>query len=69
MSAPSLEIRGDASPEEIAAIVTVLQAVAASGTAAAPARPPSEWSVPRRRLRLEHHHTGPGAWKASALPR
>ena len=61
-------IRGDATPEEVAALVAVLAASApgAVGTSAPPT--PSRWvdRVGHLRRPLEH---GPGAWRASALPR
>jgi len=65
--APVLRIvRGDATPEEIAAIVAVLGAV---GGAPAPARrPASEWSAHHRAMRRTLPH-GPGGWRSSALPR
>jgi hypothetical protein len=58
--------RGNPTPEELAALVTVLVAVSGSGEPAAPARR-SAWSDPSWRL------IGPGArrggWRASGLPR
>ena len=67
---PLLVIRGDATPEEVAALVAVLEATAAAGAAARDAarRPRPEWSAPYRRVRGPHH-AGPGAWRASSLPR
>ncbi|GAA5151018.1 hypothetical protein GCM10023340_29190 [Nocardioides marinquilinus] len=64
---PTLKvIKGDATPEDIAAIIAVL---AATGAPEPPARRPrSTWSNPARL----HRHTpapGPGAWRSSALPR
>jgi Acyl-CoA carboxylase epsilon subunit len=64
-------VRGDATPEEIAALVTALAAVAAARTAAAvpapraPAR--SQWSAPARMLRAPVH-PAPGGWRRSTLP-
>ena len=61
-------VRGDATPEEIAALVAVLTArAAAAGAAGPPARRPSEWA---RRARLVRRPVapGPGAWRASGLP-
>jgi Acyl-CoA carboxylase epsilon subunit len=59
-------IKGDATPEEIAALVAVLAALSAP---AAPApRPVSVWADPRRGVRTTPPH-GPGAWRASGLPR
>ena len=63
-------VRGDPSPEELAALVTVLAAAAAGdgdGGSALTARAASQWSSPRRMVRLTYPH-GPGAWRASALP-
>jgi acyl-CoA carboxylase epsilon subunit len=63
-------VKGDASAEEVAALAAVLQAMAAAaatgGEAERPPRP--EWSSPARRLRAPLG-AGPGAWRASALPR
>ena len=55
----------DATPEEIAALLAVL---AASGTTEPPKRRTPAWSAPARGLR-QPHHAGPGAWRASGLPR
>ena len=59
-------VRGDATPEEVAALV----AVVASMGGAEPAKPriPSSWAHPARAMRPVHRH-GPGAWRASGLPR
>ena len=66
-AAPFLRvIRGDASAEEIAALVAVLSSL---GGAEEPApRPRPEWSAPWRRARAPLT-AGPGAWRASGLPR
>ena len=60
-------VKGDASAEEVAALVAVLQGIAASSAPPAP-RPRSTWAAPQRRVRTPHAW-GPGAWRASALPR
>jgi hypothetical protein len=60
-------VRGDARPEEIAALVTVLLATRAGEDGAAPAPARSAWSDPAPRLRVPPH-PGPGAWRRSALP-
>ena len=61
-------IRGDATPEEIAAVVAALLARAAASEAPAPARPaPSAWSD-RARLLRRPVHAAPDAWRRSALP-
>jgi hypothetical protein len=62
-------VRGDATPEEIAALVAVV--AAASARAAATSVPAADrvsaWREPARHLRRPLPH-GPGAWRASALP-
>ena len=68
---PLVVIKGDATEEEVAALVAVLQGVASASAAAAasqeqPAR--STWAAPARAVRTPHH-AGPGGWRASALPR
>lgn len=64
---PALRVvRGEATPEEVAALVVVLAAASDAGEPEPP-RPPSRWTSrphgPRGPL-----HPGPGAWRASALP-
>ncbi len=59
-------IRGDATPEEIAAVVAVL--LSRPVLAEAPPRPaPSAWAN-RSRLLRRPLFPGPGAWRRSALP-
>jgi hypothetical protein len=66
-SAPILRIvKGDPTPEELAALVAVLASLGAS--AAAPPRRTPEWNAPRRLHQVVHAH-GPGGWRASGLPR
>ena len=74
-SAPEIEpetqpvlrvVRGDATPEEIAALVAVIGALG-GGEAQAPRRTP-EWSAHHRKVRSTLPH-GPGGWRSSALPR
>ncbi len=71
-SAPLFLVTGGATDEEVAALVAVLQGVSAAAAAAAAAsdvRPPeSQWASPHRKVRTAYPH-GPGAWRASALPR
>ena len=65
-------VRGDPSPEELAALVTVLAArSAAARAAAAAAAPPARRSMWASRSRLVRPPlaAGPGAWRASAFPR
>ena len=59
-------IRGDATPEEVAALLAV---VAARAAAASPARPrtAAAWTDRGRVLRAPVA-PGPGAWRASAWP-
>lgn len=65
-------VRGDATPEEVAALVTVLTAAQARaaeaqrGDAARTGRT-SAWSARSRLVRRPVEH-GPGAWRASAFP-
>jgi Acyl-CoA carboxylase epsilon subunit len=68
---PLLLVKGDATDEEVAALVTVLQGIAASAAAAAEVDQPAEvsaWAAPARKVRVSHPH-GPGGWRASGLPR
>jgi hypothetical protein len=60
-------IRGDAAPEEIAAVVAALLSAAASDAFGASDAPPSAWSD-RSRLLRRPVHPGPDAWRRSALP-
>ena len=60
-------VRGDASPEEIAALVAVL--AARQAVADEPAEPtPSAWSDRSAQLRYPLS-PGPGAWRRAGLPR
>jgi hypothetical protein len=59
-------VRGDPSPEELAALVAVIASL--GGPADAPPRRTPAWNAPRRLVRVTHRH-GPGAWRASGLPR
>lgn len=62
-------VAGSPTAEEIAALVAVLRALAAPGTAAGAGRTiRSEWSA-RSRLMRQPLSCGPGGWRASALPR
>jgi len=62
-------VSGQPTPEETAAVVVVLTALASQGAAAPPARPaPSQWSARSRFMRAPVR-PGPDAWRASALPR
>lgn len=61
-------VNPDATPEEIAAIVAVFAALGTAARAPAPRRPRSEWASPERAVRRPLF-AGPGAWRASGLPR
>jgi hypothetical protein len=58
-------VRGDATPEEVAALVAVVAALG-SATAPPPRRVP-EWSAHHRKMRRSLPH-GPGGWRSSGLP-
>ena len=65
---PLVSIKGDASPEEVAALVAVVQAMAAAAARQEqPRRPRSVWADPGRQMRRPHH-AGPQGWRTSALP-
>lgn len=66
-AAPRIEVLGDASPEQVAALVAVLSGLG-GGEEEAPAGPPSRWSSPARLVRPAVHPS-PGGWVASGLPR
>ncbi|MFJ9392826.1 acyl-CoA carboxylase epsilon subunit [Nocardioides sp. NPDC101246] len=55
----------NATPEDVAAIVAVLAAIG-SGGEPPKKKPRSLWAAPQLRTPL---HPGPGAWRASGLPR
>jgi hypothetical protein len=59
-------IRGDATPEEVAALLAVVMARAAAAPAARP-RPSAAWNDHGRVMRAPVA-PGPGAWRASAWP-
>ena len=65
-------VRGEPTPEELAALVAVLAARAAAGGAAEPERPRavSGWTDRSRYVRTARREFGaPSGWRASALPR
>jgi hypothetical protein len=76
---PMLVIDGNATAEEVAAVVAVLQGMAAAAASAEPGRRPrSLWADPSRGVRRTPENTpaaglwpgaGGSAWRASALPR
>lgn len=59
-------VRGDATPEEVAALLGVVASL--GGGATPPRRPRSSWAHPERQVRRPVH-AGPGGWRASGLPR
>ena len=63
---PRIEVLGDASPEQVAALVAVLSGLG-GGEEEAPAAPPSRWAS-RERLVRGPVHPSRGGWRASALP-
>jgi hypothetical protein len=58
-------VKGDATPEEVAALVAVLGSLAAADPP--PRRRTPEWSAPHRLVRRSLSH-GPGGWRSSSLP-
>ncbi|MEU7877288.1 acyl-CoA carboxylase epsilon subunit [Microbispora bryophytorum] len=70
-------VRGDATPEETAALVAALAAQTAARAAAraaagasrppAPQTRPGNWRNPAHRLRVGLPH-GPGAWRGAVFP-
>ena len=65
MSAELRLVRGDATPEELAAVVAVLAASGGGDAAEEPDTTPSLWARPQLRAPLPP--PGPGAWAASGL--
>jgi hypothetical protein len=61
-------VRGNPTPEELAALVTVLLAAAGSGEPETP-RTARGWSSPAARLRSPAYGPKPGGWRASGMPR
>jgi hypothetical protein len=67
VSAPELRIvNPDATPHEVAALVAVFASLQAPATE--PPRRSSEWAANARKTRTTLRR-GPGAWRASGLPR
>jgi len=64
---PEIEIVGDATPEQVAALVAVLSAAAGATAPEAPARHTSAWSAPAGLVRRPVA-PGPGAWSRSLRP-
>jgi hypothetical protein len=65
---PALRVvKGDPTPEELAALVAVVAARRADVAEPPPRRRPV-WGHPSGAMRRPHR-AGPGAWRASSLPR
>ena len=61
-------VRGDATPEEVAALVAVLGSLAGGSAPRDEGEPGSAWGDRRAALRTDLPH-GPGAWRSSFWPR
>jgi hypothetical protein len=61
-------VKGDPTPEEVAALVAVVSSLAAASAQqfSQERQPRPEWSARHRLVRRPLHH-GPGAWRASGL--
>lgn len=64
---PVRVVKGDPTPEDLAALVAVLSTKMAEADDAEPERP-STWAAYWRTVRAPLR-PGPGAWRASGLPR
>ena len=60
-------VHGDASPEEVAALVAVLAAASGGGPTASDEDTAATWSAHSAALRRPVPH-GPGAWRTSLRP-
>lgn len=67
-SPPLFLVKGEATPQEVAALTVVLQGVAAANTPAAEPRVTPEWSANHRKVRASYF-AGPGGWRSSSMPR
>ncbi|MFD6417769.1 acyl-CoA carboxylase epsilon subunit [Streptomyces sp. NPDC060194] len=63
-------VRGNPTPEELAAALAVVQARAAAsgGDAGGPQEPPADWSAPARIARHRLPRPGAAAWARSYWP-
>ncbi|MEV8347371.1 acyl-CoA carboxylase epsilon subunit [Streptomyces niveus] len=63
-------VRGNPTPEELAAALAVVRARAAARNEPAPgiAPPPPNWSDPARIARRDTHRAGPRAWARTYWP-
>jgi hypothetical protein len=57
-------VRGNPRPDEVAALVAVVSALASAGSEDKP-RPRSEWAAHHHKVRGAHRHGG-NAWRMSA---
>ncbi|MYQ30455.1 acyl-CoA carboxylase subunit epsilon [Streptomyces sp. SID4956] len=60
-------VRGNPTPEELAAVVALLSSVRTAAPAPEPRRTRTVWASPRLLLRAPQGY-GPVGWPASALP-
>ena len=68
--APVLRVvRGDATPEELAALVAVLGALGGRPVSPRGEATVSAWTDRRATVRSTDLHHGPGAWRSSFWPR
>ena len=58
-------VRGNPTPEEVAALVAVVSALASAGGEQRKPHPRPEWSAHHRKVRGAHRHGG-NAWRMSA---
>ena len=65
--APAIVVRGEATPEQLAALVAVLSAASGGEDPASGREPPSGWAAHTVALRHPLTH-GPGAWRTSLRP-
>lgn len=63
-------VRGNPTPEELAAALAVVRARAAAQAESAPGTPPPPpgWSDPARIARRDTHRAGPRAWARTYWP-
>lgn len=63
-------VRGNPTPEELAAALAVVRARAAARAESAPGTPPPPpgWSDPARIARRDTHRAGPRAWARTYWP-
>ena len=65
--AQRIEVVGDATPEQVAALVAVLSAASGADVEVATPQPTSSWSAPVRAMRRPLV-AGPNAWQQSLRP-